>query len=491
MERIFARLRQSARLGQSARLRQSVRRRQFAKKDKIGAALLAFALSQYLALTPPSYAQSPPTPLNSGYSADILCKESLSSASRHFQDDLDGKDRNGAAFALGISRFLMAVEGLGQDLYKYGFKPVRRIGFMNLVLGVNPNPRTITYKDLRLSIERFLSTLGQSLHALDLIDGDVKVRLHFGKIRLDLNGDGVRERRETLFRVYSRLMQQDESQVEASSEQFEIAFDRADVHWLKGYCHLLSGICETFLAYDSSSSFDLAAPIFFSKSQLPTAQFGDPDIFDFVGLVHTISWPLIPQESNGDMLDKAKTSYSDLTKVAASASSSDQLIGRNSVSLAGAERLRSAHSHFLSVVKESRLTWKYSREESDDDCEWLPNPKQTGVIPGVKVTEEMISTWMSIMSEGESLLLGEKLIPFWRDFKGQSKGAFRGEAQTGYGINLKRFFLEPRKFDVVLWVQGSDAVPYIEHGRLSRGRQWRTWLSEFGPNFPGFAAWFN
>ncbi|MBN8662918.1 MAG: hypothetical protein J0M35_21305 [Candidatus Obscuribacter phosphatis] len=477
--------RQFSRIGPFAKL-ESV-----AKKNKIGAALLALTLSQSLSLTKPTYAQAPPTPLKAGYSADLLGKESLSAASRHFQNDLDGKDRNGAAFALGIGRFLMAVEGLGQDLYKYGFKPVRRIAFMSLVIGVNPNPRTITYKEFRLSIERFLSRLGHSLQALELIDGDVKVRLHFGKVRLDLNGDGVRERNETLYRVYCRLMRQEESLLEASAEQFEIAFDRADVHWLKGYCHLLSGICESLLAYDSSSSFALAAPIFFSNSQLPTAQFGEPDIFDFVGLVHTISWPLMIQESNLVIQDKALSACPVPPKAADFFSPSARSVSLNFVPVGGAERLRSAHSHFLTVVKESRLTWKYSREEVDDDCEWLPNPKQTGVIPGVRVTEEMINTWMSIMSEGESLLLGEKLIPFWRDFKGQSKGAFRGEAQTGYGINLKRFFLEPRKFDLVLLVQGSDAVPYIEHGRLSRGRQWRTWLSEFGPDFPGFAAWFN
>ncbi len=449
-------------------------RRLLASKTKIGAGLLALTLSQYLTLSltifpAPTFAQTafgePALTAKVGYSADALSKESLSAAAKHFQNDLEGTDRNGAAFALGISRFLMAVEGLGQDLYKFGFKPGRHMGVMSLVIGLNPNPKTLTYKDLRLSIERFLARLAQSLQALDMIDGDVKLRLHFGKIRLDLNGDGVRERSETLWRVYSRLMRQDESQLEAPSERFEIAFDRADVHWLKGYCHLLSGICQTLLAYDSSSSFNLAAPLFFSKTDLPTAQFGDPDILDLVGLVHTISWPLttVEYENNIHAQD----------------------------SVAGTERLRLAHEHFLAVVAESRISWQYSRAEVDNDCEWLPNAKQTGVIPGVKVSDEMIDTWMSIMSEGEAVLLGKKLIPFWRDYKEQTKAAIRGEAETGYGINIKRFFLEPRKFDFVLFVQGSDALPCIEHGRLSRGRQWRRWMSEFGPNFPGFAAWFN
>ena len=51
---------------------------------------------------------------------------------------------------------------------------------------------------------------------------------------------------------------------------------------------------------------------------------------------------------------------------------------------------------------------------------------------------------------------GKKLIPFWR-------------SKDGRGINLKRFFTEPRTFDLVLWVQGTAALPYLEKGELTTG----------------------
>jgi len=106
------------------------------------------------------------------------------------------------------------------------------------------------------------------------------------------------------------------------------------------------------------------------------------------------------------------------------------------------------------------------------------------VIPGARVTEAMVIAWGEIMNESERILRGELLIPFWR-----SDDVAGAENQTG--INLRRVFLEPRRFDLLLWVQGSDAAPYLEEGKLSEGSTWRSLRSEFGSHFPGFALWFN
>ncbi len=87
--------------------------------------------------------------------------------------------------------------------------------------------------------------------------------------------------------------------------------------------------------------------------------------------------------------------------------------------------------------------------ETDNDREWIPSPKQTCVFPQLQVTAAMVAEWRRFLSEAEDILLGKKLIPHY--FLGKDEG-----------INLRRVFLEPREFDLVLWIHGSAAVPYLE-----------------------------
>ena len=63
----------------------------------------------------------------------------------------------------------------------------------------------------------------------------------------------------------------------------------------------------------------------------------------------------------------------------------------------------------------------------------------------------VIDRWRAFLGDCEDALEGRKLIPFWR-------------SKDGRGINLKRVFTEPRMFDLVLWMQGSAAGPYLEKG---------------------------
>ena len=73
---------------------------------------------------------------------------------------------------------------------------------------------------------------------------------------------------------------------------------------------------------------------------------------------------------------------------------------------------------------------------------------------------------------------GEKLIPFWRS--GDDRG-----------VNLRRVFTEPRMFDLVLWVQGTAAAPYLEKGPKTQPDTWRRFQNIFRGEFIGFALWFN
>ena len=94
------------------------------------------------------------------------------------------------------------------------------------------------------------------------------------------------------------------------------------------------------------------------------------------------------------------------------------------------------------------------------------------------MTQEMVDKWSQMMDELGRLLRGEVLIPFWRD------------TDEG-GINVRKVFLQPRTLDLALWVQGTAATPYLEHGKMTDTKMWRHLPDAFGRNFPGFAIWFN
>src|SRR5262249_3716356 len=108
----------------------------------------------------------------------------------------------------------------------------------------------------------------------------------------------------------------------------------------------------------------------------------------------------------------------------------------------------------------------------------IPGSTQTGVIPGVRVTAEVVAGWQEFLNEAEGLISGKKLVPHWR---------FRAD----YGINLRRVFEEPRGFDLVLWAHGAAAAPYAERGEVTSRQTGQRLQQVFRGQFIGFAIWFN
>jgi len=141
-------------------------------------------------------------------------------------------------------------------------------------------------------------------------------------------------------------------------------------------------------------------------------------------------------------------------------------------------RMESALKHLEAMVTLSRESWKFYLAETDDDHEWIPNPKQNTVMPGGKVTDEMVKGWLSFLEEAETILAGQKLVPLWR-----------GADQKG--VNLRRVFTEPRELDLIFWFQGTAAVPYLEEGPITQPEIWTRLLRVFRGEFIGFAIWFN
>lgn len=375
-------------------------------------------------------------------------------------------------FGLGIVQFLGAVQKLSQDLYRYGLRDPAdhdlRLPFLRLEIPSNPNPETLTYSKARTMMDDLNKKLLQSAETLDAIkDPNVKVPLHFGLIKLDLDGDGKVGEGETLWKIYSHITRNSHIKPELA-EQFTIGFDRGDVHWLKGYCHLLSSFCEIYLAHDTREMFERTAHVFFRDVDSPykflkngkhifRIRSSDVDIVDVVALIHLINWDVVEPQ-----------------------------------------RMEAALHDWEEVVRQSRISWRFIMSETDNDREWLPNPKQDCVIPNLKVSNEMVQSWGSIMDELDLVLKGERLIPFWRspEFANDSERSAkelitRAAPLTGTGLNVRKVFMEPRKLDLVMWVQGTGAAPFLETGRLTQGNDWNKWRSVFGDNFPGFALFFN
>ena len=85
---------------------------------------------------------------------------------------------------------------------------------------------------------------------------------------------------------------------------------------------------------------------------------------------------------------------------------------------------------------------------------------------------------MEVLDEMEAVADGRRLLPHWR-------------LPDGMGVNVDKVVANPPPFDLVLWIQGSALVPYIEKGEVSSQSRWRELMAPFGPGFTAFAIWSN
>jgi hypothetical protein len=358
-----------------------------------------------------------------------------------------------ARFGLGAIQFVRAVEHLVQQFYKHGMQPDvsgGTIPFARLPVPANPKPEPIAYDDLRRIFEQLIADLTRAEATLGLVKGDaVTLPVHFGLIRLDLDGDGKATEDESLWKLYARLNGQVERDKTFASDAagFRIAFDRGDVAWLRGYCHLLMSFAEVYLAHDAQPLFEHTAHLFFIKPRTP--------------------FPFLKNDPKG--IREAGVGF------IGDAASFVHLLH---FSVKDRARMSSALRHLEAMVALSRESWKSYLAETDDDHEWIPNPKQNTVMPGGKVTDEMVKGWLDFLDETEAILAGKKLVPFWRDAGGK-------------GINLRKVFTEPREFDLIFWVQGTAAAAYLEDGPITQPEVWTRLLRVFRGEFIGFALWFN
>jgi len=230
-------------------------------------------------------------------------------------------------------------------------------------------------------------------------------------------------------------------------------FDRADGFWLQGYAEFLMAQADFWLAHDFRNMFDGSFHMLFPRAKLPLQDILVPPdggmgggiltsewrLADFISLVHLINWQVVEPA-----------------------------------------RRQAARRHLLEMIRLSREDWKAIRAETDNDREWLPGPQQKGENPltGLEVGEEQVEAWLATLTMAEDLLEGRLLLPHFRI--------------TGKGINMKRFFDEPKPFDLVLSITGPAIAPYLESGKILTSDEFDQIQRQFGgAGFLTFALWFN
>jgi hypothetical protein len=362
-----------------------------------------------------------------------------------------------ARFQLGTVQFLRAAERLAQDGTLYGARsPMFAVPFLRLggLAGKSENPAPITYRDARAMFERFqTSILAAEATLAPIQDKHLVWKLDLRDVRLDLNGDGQRTDNETLGALFQLVAVRPRWDAQEQPPlELVVGFDSADVCWLRGYSHLLSALADIALAYDEERLFELTAHAIFADPQTGFAKRRNVDM--------TVE---LPQQPSGFVQE-----ISDLVA----------FVHLLDFELEEPERLKAAHEHLLAVIELSRKSWQLILAETDNDHEWIPGPRQTSVIPGLAFNREQVAAWQDFLNEAEAILEGKKLIPFWR----------HGFIE---GVNLKRVFLEPRPFDVVLWFQGTAAFPYLETGEQTSRETWERFQRMFRGEFLGVAVWVN
>lgn len=350
---------------------------------------------------------------------------------------------NDAQFGLGAIQFLMAVEHLAQGLYRYGLSSPRSIVVPVLRLPVppNPSPESVTYTDFRDLIARFVSDLEKAEATLGAMTGaDARLPVDLARIRYDANADGIVGSGELFAEVIARVMGTGLG-AEAGAPTV-VAFDRADAYWLQGYANVLMALGEFLLAHDWHRSFDVGFHVFFPNADTPFVkelslsgnEWSRERIIDVISFLH-IAWPV-----------------------------------------AEPVRMQRLRNHLKTVIALSRKSWIAIEAETDDDREWLPGSRQTQSFTGILIGADQVAAWRAVLDETEAILDGRKLVPHWR---------------LERGINLRRVFDEPQAFDLVLWITGPAALPYLEPGPVTTREDWNRILQAFGSQFGRYAIWFN
>jgi hypothetical protein len=357
---------------------------------------------------------------------------------------------------------MQSVEHLGQSWYLHGVSELAdNAAFFRLPVPENPDPKQITYQELRTIFQTMIDDLEAAEAVLAKIESpEVKLPLHLFQFNVDFDGDGKISPAEDLTPVYGQFFGNEFIKQRGRPADTIVTFDYADVQWLRGYTHLIRAMAETILAYDEEPLWNVVSHRVFKH---PTFH------FEFM------EEEFVERHAEDAEEDDRRGFFGDQNLLL------DLIAGIHNLNfkLVEPERLRRAHQHLKQTLTHSRDMWDLVMAEMDDDHEWIPNQQQTSAVSLARISKEMVTTWRGFLDEVDAILDGKKLLPFWR-----------GTDKTR-GVNLRAVFHEPQDLDVILWVHGSGAVPFLENGDVTKQQTWEEFQRVYGGQLFSFGTWFN
>jgi len=369
-------------------------------------------------------------------------------------------------FALGAVDFLQAAEGLLQTAHRHGF-----LGTFNQARGFagpraeflawigNDTPAETTNDDLHEAMGAFAAALARAERTLATAEGDFTCAIDLTSVRFDINADGKTTSAESLnglFNLFPPRVRWENGQRTTSRvvpEDLVVAFDRGDADWLRGYCHLLMASSKWFLAHDSSELFDRTGHVFFPEAQIA---------YDYLP---GSTWSL------ERMTGMPTPAPFDITDVLV-------FFGNMRLPMQRPELMGEALWHLRQSVVLGKSMWANYDRETDNDREWIPNPRQTAAFGDVAVDAQMRDAWLLFLDEADDILHGRKVMRFWR-----------GDGTRG--IDVPKLFSEPQEFDLLYWIQGSAAAPYLREGEFTSPGTWAQLEAVFNRRVFRYSFWFN
>ena len=334
-------------------------------------------------------------------------------------------------FALGGVRFLRSVEGALQLRWKTGLS--EQLSMLPLLrLPIPENPAPVAFDPAAIATLFASVSTGMDSARAPLADiapnADFGVEINLADLWFDINANAARDAGEDMLAVAGpMILGWAWGQRDPATPAPVIRFDGADAAWLSAYTHLLGGLSDVILAYDPTAPITRVTDARNAMSKLGMLA---PD-------------PIFGMGGGGslDAVDYISIFLATLNQPPAK------------------PRMASAHAHLLAMVADNRRFWAEVVLETDNANEWLPNDSQKSAL-GIEIPPGTGPMWLGVLADFEALLKGEKLVPYWR---------ITGNA----GVDVGAMFADPRPIDLITWVQGEGAVPYLKQGDLISPQNWR------------------
>lgn len=340
---------------------------------------------------------------------------------------LSGAASNEEHFLLGAVRFLRGAERAMQTRWRMGLNSMGPLPILRLGIPANPAPEPFRHDVVETIFSDLLADMTAARSALERIDGtEFSVPVDMRHVWLDVNANGKKEQGEELLALTASSLgaRQLAAFAFAGDDAAPVVdFDRADVDWMIAYTHFLSGIAEVVLGFRPSVAIER---VIGAEAQI-AAITGD-DL--------TLSKALVM-----DQWVRLAAVY-----LTALESQPDAANGKR------------ARQHFLAMIAANRAFWAQVEAETDQGREWIPNDTQTSGF-GMTFPAGTGAAWLAVLSEAEAVLTGDRLIPFWR-------------TPDGTGLNLARMLDDPPAINLIGWIHGMDALPYLERGQTMSRESW-------------------